>query len=145
MWHTALRYVLVSITTVCLGLVVIGVAFGLLHWSARSSNYVAFVVTGVPSYYLNRAWAWKKTGRSHLLKEVIPFWTVAFAGLATSTWSVDFVDSHAAAMTSSRVLRTGLVMFATMAAFGVIWILKFLVLNRYLFAPVVAEPTDARD
>ena len=65
------------------------VAFGMLHWTARAANVVACAVATVPSYYLNRCWAWGRRGRSHLWKEVVPFWVIAFAGLALSTWAAD--------------------------------------------------------
>jgi len=132
---TAIRYALTSAISVVIGQLTLILAFGVLGWTPRSSNYLAFVVAGVPSYYLNRKWAWGKSGRSHLLKEVLPFWVIALVGLALSTWAVDFVDTNAQAVVSSRALRTVLLMGASMAAFGVVWIGKFLIFKRYLFGP----------
>ena len=55
------------------------------------------VVAIVPSYYLTRAWAWGKRGRSHWRKEVLPYWLMSFAGIAFSllgaTWVKQIVHS----------------------------------------------------
>ena len=79
------RYTLVSVISVLVSLVVLFIALYFFHWSARTSNIVAVAVSAIPSYVLNRAWAWGKTGKSHLLKEVVPFWAMAFLGLVIST------------------------------------------------------------
>src|SRR5213082_2162840 len=78
------RYTMVS---------VISVIVSELHWAARWSNVTAVAVATVPSYELNRKWAWGKHGKSHLWKEVVPFWILAFIGLAFSTWAADYAES----------------------------------------------------
>ncbi|MEA2702349.1 MAG: hypothetical protein QOD63_294 [Actinomycetota bacterium] len=103
-------------------------------WSARTSNIVAVCVSAIPSYWLNRAWAWGKTGKSHLMKEIVPFWSMALLGLILSTWSVDFAESHAASITSSTIGQKLIINVAALAAFGVLWVGKFVILNRVLFA-----------
>lgn len=75
------------------------IVFGVLHlWSEIPSVVVSTVIVTVPAYYLNRHWAWGKSGRSHLLKEVIPFWTTSFAGLLLASLAAGlahaFSDAH---------------------------------------------------
>ena len=60
----------------------------------------------IPSYYLNRYWAWGKQGSRHLLKEVAPFWALTFVGMAFSTWTVDFAESFAVDRYDSRLIQT---------------------------------------
>ena len=48
----------------------------------------------MPAYYLNRAWVWGKRGKSHLTKEVVPFWAFAFSGLVLSTIIVALIVPH---------------------------------------------------
>ncbi|HUS62317.1 MAG TPA: GtrA family protein, partial [Acidimicrobiales bacterium] len=83
----AIRYTLVSIIAFAVFEMSLFVLLGLLHWSARDATILANVIGGVPSYYLNRRWAWGKRGRSHLMREVVPFWALAFISLAFSTWA----------------------------------------------------------
>jgi glycosyltransferase XagB len=110
------------------------VAFGMLHWTARAANVVACAVATVPSYYLNRCWAWGRRGRSHLWKEVVPFWGIAFAGLALSTWAADLGSALARDAAASHAVTTAIVMTSSLLAFGVLWVGKFAIFNALLFA-----------
>jgi hypothetical protein len=85
---------------------------------------------------------WKKGGRSHWWREILPFWVMSITGigfaLVTSTWAHDFADSHHL----HHLARTVLVVGANIAAFGTLWLLKFIILNR-LFAQIAeAEVGD---
>lgn len=135
------RYTLVSVISVLVSLAVLFVGLYFFHWSARTANIVAVGVSAIPSYMLNRAWAWGKTGRSHLLKEVAPFWAMAFLGLVISTWAAVFTKSNAHLITTSRLGVTLLVMASNIASFGVLWLGKFMILNKVLFAH---RPADVR-
>lgn len=128
----AIRYTLVSVISVAVNQVGLFVLFTILGWTARSANILACVIAGVPSYYLNRHWAWKKRGRSHLLKEIVPFWAIALAGLAFSTWAADFAETQAEGL--SRLAQGLIVNMAALAAFGVLWVGKFVFFNKVLFA-----------
>lgn len=124
------RYVSTSCLCVVVGQLTLAVAFGAFGWTARAANYLAFVVAGVPSYTLSRRWTWGRTGRSHLLREVVPFWAIAAVGLVASTAAVSVADTYGRAVTDSRALRTAVLMVASFVAFGGVWIGKFVVLNR---------------
>jgi putative flippase GtrA len=79
----------------------------------------------IPSYLLNRYWVWGKRGRNHFWREVFPFWAMAALGLVLSTIFVWFVDQ--------RTDVTLFLMAANLSAFGLLYIAKFLVLDRVLF------------
>ena len=128
-----LRYSLVSLVSVGVSQSVLLVAFGVLHWTAQLANMVACTVATVPSYYLNRSWTWGRRGRSHLWKEVVPFWALAFLGLALSTWAADLGSTLASHAAASHVATTVIVMTAALLAFGVLWIGKFAVFSSLLF------------
>lgn len=127
-----IRYSLVSVISVMVSQVVLFVAQS--FWSARTSNIVAVCVSAVPSYYLNRAWAWGKTGKSHLMKEIVPFWSLAMLGLVFSTWAADYAESNAHQVTSSDLVARLIVNGAALAAFGILWVGKFFIFNKVLFA-----------
>ncbi len=129
----AFRYMVVSAVSVGVSQVALFVAFAGFHWTARSSNVLACVLGGIPSYWLNRSWTWGKSGRSHLLKEVLPFWALAFIGLVYSTWAADAAESWAMDTSDSRLVQAAIVNGTVIAAFGVLWILKFILFNKVLF------------
>ena len=130
----AIRYSLVSAISVAVNQVALFFLYTGLHWTARSAAIAASALGGAPSYYLNRRWTWGRKGRSHLVKEVLPFWVIAFAGLAFSTWAASFGDSVARDVASSRFVRGAIVNFSALAAFGILWVAKFVFFNKVLFA-----------
>ncbi|HUZ19973.1 MAG TPA: GtrA family protein [Acidimicrobiales bacterium] len=129
------RYASVSVITTVL-------AQGLLYLfyrvigikSAAESNLFATAITTVPAYYLNRTWAWGKRGRSHLWREVVPFWTIAILSIVLST-AVVRVVAHATVHVHSRSLQTLAVQGASFLTYGVIWVGKFMLFNKVLFRP----------
>lgn len=127
------RYTMVSVISVVTGQVLLALAFGVFEWSAAWSNVFAVGVSAVPSYYLNRAWAWGKRGRSHFMKEVLPFWGMAFLGLALSTYFVDVAEGRALDYSDSRLVQTAIINGAALAAFGLLWVAKFVILNKLMF------------
>jgi len=129
----AVRYMLVSVITVAVSQVAFAGFYILFHWTAKWSNVGACVVGGVPSYSLNRSWAWGKTGRSHLLKEILPFWSLAFLGLILSTFTADFAETWAHHTTQDRTLQAAIIMAAIIGAFGALWVVKFIIFNKVLF------------
>lgn len=139
---TTVRYLAVSALSVVLGQVALALAFGGFGWSAKWSNLFGFIIAAFPSYYLNRIWAWGKTGRSHFVREVLPFWIIAFLGLAFSTVAVDIVEHRTVALAAEHSAeRTGLIMAASLGACVVLWALKFMIFQRYLFGSAVPRPS----
>lgn len=129
-----LRYAAASVTSAAVGQAALMVAFGAFRWSARSASLFAFTIGAVSSYHLNRVWVWGRGGRSDLLREIVPFWTVAAAGLALSTATIVVAEDRAALVTESHAIRTAVVMAAALLSAVLVWLLKFLILDRYVFA-----------
>jgi len=131
----AVRYMMVSVVALVASQLTLFVLFAGFHWTARSANIAASVTGGIPSYSLNRRWTWGKRGRSHLLREVAPFWIVAFASLALSTVAADLAESWAVDLSGSRLVQGLIVNAAVIATYGVIWVGKFLLLNVLFVTP----------
>jgi putative flippase GtrA len=131
------RYTATSVISVIVSEIVLFVA---LHFfSAITSNIIAVAVGTVPSYELNRKWAWGKSGKGHLWKEVVPFWALSFLGLVFSTVLVGFVaDEVNKATLSGKLAING----TNLAGFGILWVGKFIIFNKILFAhhPEDLEP-----
>lgn len=96
------------------------------EWSAVASNVFAVSVSAVPAYVLSRYWVWQKRGKNHIMREVVPFWSLTLLGFVLSTVAVWFVAEQWA--------PPPLVINATnLAAFGVVWVFKFVILDQVLF------------
>ncbi|MGH9028943.1 MAG: GtrA family protein [Acidimicrobiales bacterium] len=140
------RYTAVSASSTVVSFVVLTIVYGVLKlWTEVPSVLFANVLAGVWSYNMNRRWAWGKAGRSHVLKEVLPFCGMNLAGLTLSLlaadWAHDFGNSHHL----HHIVRTGLLVSTNLAAWGSLWVLKFLLFNqlfRVSHPPSVAQPRE---
>jgi putative flippase GtrA len=99
---------------------------------AGMSNVIAVCCGILPSYLANRHWVWGKTGRSDVLREVVPFWFLSLAGLVASTVAVSRVASLTAGSPSTT--RAVLLPLANLSVFAALWVMQFVVLDRVLFA-----------
>jgi putative flippase GtrA len=125
------RYSAVSVISALTSVVILTIVYGVLRlwtevWSVLFSN----VMAGFPSYFLNRQWVWGKSGRSHLWREILPFWVTSLTGIAFALFAASLAHNYAQAHNLHHLARTALVVGANVAAFGIVWLLKFLILNR---------------
>jgi len=138
---TLWRYAAVSVISTVLTEVLLYLFFRVAKvGSAAESNALAAGISTVPSYYLNRTWAWGKTGRSHVMREVVPFWTIAAVSLVLSTIAVGAADSAAKASLHSHTFETLAVLGANIGTYAVIWVGKFILFNKVLFVIPPTEP-----
>jgi putative flippase GtrA len=128
-----LKYTAVSGVSVVISEIALIIALHYFH--TTWANVIAVAAGTIPSYELNRKWAWGKRGKSHLWKEVVPFWAMSFLGLVVSTVAVDVVSAEYLTGDQARTVgQKALILFTNLAAFGVLWVAKFVVINKLLFA-----------
>jgi putative flippase GtrA len=130
-----LRYGAVSAIATATSLIVLGALVATRSVSAGWANVIATTVGMVPSFELNRRWVWRKNGRRSLTGEMAPFAGLCLCGLVLSTVAVHAAATWADHMGMSAGLRTLAVEGANLAAFGSLWVMQFLVLDRLLFSP----------
>jgi putative flippase GtrA len=128
------RYTMVSVISALVSLVILTITFGVLRlWDEVVCTLVANILAGIPSYYLNRQWVWKKSGRSHFWRELFPFWVMSISGIGFALYAASLAHNFAVEHQLQHLSRTILVVGANVAAFAILWLLKFVILNR-LFA-----------
>jgi putative flippase GtrA len=126
-----IRYTASSVITtgVSFGSIVILYGFKIIPgviWATLAGN----VIATLPSYHLNRMWAWGKRGRSAFRKEIVPYWSLAFAGIAFSQIGAFWVRSVVHSHSWNHLTDTALVAFTNLVCFAIFWVLKLLVFNR---------------
>jgi putative flippase GtrA len=126
-----IRYTLSSVITTGVSFSCIVIFYGLkiipgVIWSTLAGN----VVATLPSYHLNRLWAWGKRGKSAFRKEIVPYWSLAFAGIAFSQIGAFTARDIVRAHHWSHLLNTGLVAVTNLLCFAIFWVLKLLVFNK---------------
>jgi putative flippase GtrA len=129
-----LKYSAVSVINVAVGQSLLVLFHAVLHIGATTSNVLAVCISAVPAYFLSRAWVWGKRGKNHWMKEVVPFWGFALTGLVLSSITVTIATQFF----DSKLVPN----FANMAAFGILWVVKFFVLDSYMFGKHHHGPVD---
>jgi len=125
------KYTAVSAISTVVSFGVLFIVFGVLKlWGEVASTVCANAVATVPSYFLNRKWVWGKGGRSHLTKEIIPFWSLSALGIFVSIFGAAAVGHLGKVHHLSHLEQTVLVLLANLVSFGIFWVLKFLIYNR---------------
>ncbi len=133
-FHKFVRYSLVSAVAIVISQATILICTWLLGLSGIAANTIGALVATPASYELNRKWAWRKGGKSHLWKEVVPFWALTLVGFLASTGTVQIADSLCQSHGVTGLARSLAIMGASLFAYGVIWIGKFFLFNRLIFA-----------
>jgi putative flippase GtrA len=95
-------------------------------WATVFANFTATF----PSYWLNRAWTWGKRGRSHVRKEIIPFWTMSALGITFSIFGAIVAKKIIHGQNLPYLAGTALLVFANLMSFGIFWILKLKLFNH---------------
>ena len=123
-----IRYTLGSVYTTIFSQAVIFIVYGgHIIKGVVSVTLFANLVTTIPSYHLNRRWAWRKTGVSHWRKEVVPYWTASLSGIAFSTLGAFAAKALIHSHHWTHVFDTLLVTGENLICFVIFWILKMLV------------------
>jgi putative flippase GtrA len=131
-----IRYTMVSVISALTSLAILTIVYGVLRlWTEVFSTLFANVMAGIPSFILNRRWVWGKTGRSHFWREILPFAVMSLTGIGFALYTATLAHNFADAHQLHHLARTVLVVGANVASFGILWFLKFLILNR-LFAQI---------
>jgi putative flippase GtrA len=137
----AIRYSMCSVVGVVGTQILLFIFLHALEWKPVMSNFIAVTVMSVPVFMLNKYWVWGKRGRAHMRREVIPFWLFTVAGWILSTLMVILVVR----ITKTDAQPDGnkyAVQAANIAGFGVLWILKYLFLDKVMFGPHHHTPYD---
>jgi len=150
-----IRYSLTSVISTAVSFFSLLMIFGVFHlFGEVTSTVVANVIAILPSYYLNRSWAWGKTGKSHFRKEIVPFWSMAALGIFVSIFGAGLAKHLGNTWHLHHLGQTALVLAANVLSFGIFWVLKLLLFNRLFHSELEEydehlvheeeEPTNSR-
>ncbi|MFF1818812.1 GtrA family protein [Kribbella sp. NPDC058245] len=116
------------------------VAFALCYWFGAApllATVVAWVAGGIPNYVLTRRWAWERRGR------VLPYAIIVVGNAAVAAVVTSVTDKAAQAWIDSLFWQTMLVSSSYFLTFAVLFVVKFKLFDRWVFAEPVAVRTPA--
>ncbi|MFD7153198.1 GtrA family protein [Kribbella sp. NPDC059898] len=121
--------------------VVSQLAFALCYWfgtPALVATLVAWLAGAVPNYVLNRRYTWGRSGQK------LPY-TLIVVGSAVSAALVTSLTDHLVRGIDSHAWKTVLVTGSYFGTYAVLFIVKFVLFDRLVFAkPAAAPAAEAR-
>ncbi len=139
-----MRYVATSGFGVVSTQILLAIFLHVLDWKPLGANFVAVTLISVPAFMLNKYWVWGKRGRAHMRREVLPFWIFTVAGWSLSSIAVVLV-ANATKNPDVESLKDGnkyAIQAANIAGFGILWVLKYLFLDKIMFGGDHHTPYD---
>ena len=131
-WRRMSRYTMGSVVCFLVAEVTFVLLFKPHLLGARGASVVASIVGIIPGYTLNRQWTWGRRGKSDLWREVVPYWVTAL--VSTALAAVATGAANDAFANYSRDTRTIINAVAYMLTYGVLFIAKYIIFDRVLFA-----------
>ena len=135
-----LRYAGVSVVFVPLGQILIQVLGALVFTSTtaagvKETNWVAASIASaailtIPNFFANKMLVWKNTSKDNLRTQVIVFWIAAMLGVTFATGLTFVVDWM---IESHGWIEKVAVFFAQLAGFGIVWLGRYIILDRWIF------------
>jgi putative flippase GtrA len=130
LFGTATRYLGGSVVATVCSEVVFVVLYGPLHVGPTWSSVVAWIAGALPNYWLNRAWAWRRTGRPSFRDEVLPYATIILLTLLLAILTTKGADHLLRAHGISSGLRVGTVAVVFEGVYVVMFVVRFFLLDR---------------
>jgi putative flippase GtrA len=117
-------------------------AFVLCYWIGTRpawASVIAFLAGALPNYVLNRRWAWGRTGRANRTRELLPYAIIVVVTAIAAALVTSGTDHWLRGWTDSHFWQTVLVSAAFLGTYGVMFILKFVLFDRFVFAKPAAD------
>ncbi|MDE0652104.1 MAG: GtrA family protein [bacterium] len=130
-WYRLLRYSAASCIVAPMTLALLFLLHSVAGWDAWHANLLSVSVGAVPAYLIDRYWVWRQSGRNRLWGEIVPFWVITVVGAAASTVAVNAAE---------RWDNAGLLVLVNFGTYAVLWLVKFFILDRYLWPAARAAP-----
>ncbi len=135
-----LRYLGVSVVFVPVGQILIQILGntvfaeeidGVVHRDFTKASIASALILTIPNFLANKYVVWKDTSRDRLRTQILVFWVAAIAGVTFATLLTFLVEKQVHG--KGGLVEGGAVFIAQLAGFGVVWVARYLILDRWLF------------
>jgi putative flippase GtrA len=139
---TAMRYLGGSVVATVCSEVAFVVLYGPLHVGPTWSSVVGWLAGALPNYWLNRAWAWRRTGRPSVRHELLPYAAIILFTLVLAILTTKGVDHLMRAHDTASGLRVGTVAVVFLGVYVVVFVARFFLLDRLFLRLRTREAAD---
>jgi putative flippase GtrA len=133
---TFLRYGAGSLVAMgCSELMLIG-SYDLAGAGPLTAAVLAWAAGALPNYVLNRRWAWRtdRAGQGGRGRELVLYWAITLSTAAAAIATTTGMDAWVRGSVTSRGAQSLLLATVYLFAYGVVFILKFVLFDRWVFA-----------
>jgi putative flippase GtrA len=116
---------------------------GLVFDSYTTASLVSAAILTLPNFFANKYFVWQVTSRANLRSQVLVFWVAAMLGVTLATILTKLVEN--AMVDQTKLVRGVAVFFAQLLGFGIVWVGRFLILDKWLFKLAGDEPGRASE
>lgn len=142
--RTLAKFAAGSVMATVVSEVVLLSALGTHLTGPKVAAVCAWAAGAIFNYTVSRRWAWGLRGRSDLLREVLPYWTMSIVALVASTITTDLSHRYAATLFGGHALQTAFVGFVYLGTYGVLFIVKFCLYHFVLWGNRSQQPATTR-
>ena len=128
--HKLLRYFTGSVVATACSEACFVILYGLLDVGTTWSAIVAWLAGAIPNFWLNRNWAWQRSGRPSVRREVLPYAVIILATLLLATGATHLADVWLRDQHIAHAWRVLLVAGVFLGTYVVMFALRFVLLDR---------------
>ena len=142
-----LRYAGISLVFVPVGQILIQILAATVYkGDVNNFTYASITSAAVltfPNFFANKYLVWKATSKDNLRTQVIVFWVAAMLGVSAATGLTWLVEQQVHDKVSGTVEAVA-VFVAQLVGFGIVWVGRYLILDRWIFKVTHhgEEPSD---
>jgi putative flippase GtrA len=130
------RYAGVSVIATVIAQAGLALAYGLLRWPLPAAVVFSLAVSALPAYLLSRRYVWSGGDEDHQGRQAGSFLAVAAVGSLATISLVWAAVRLAHGTTSDHATLTLVANGASIVATGLIWVGRYFVLDRFVFARI---------
>lgn len=124
------RYTLITLVGSPTNLALYLVILTALDWPALAANLAAATVIAPATYLANRRWVWGRRTPHSLRREILPYWAMTLVSVLAASATLAVLELAGAPL--------GLLAVTPLLVYALLWIARFVLLDRWLFPDTAA-------
>ena len=138
------RFAIVTVGNLVLSIGLLALFVGIFRWSATVSTLLGAGIALGPLYLVSRYWVWEvDRQRARFLRDGAVFVLLNLPGVGISTVAASAAELVARHLGLSHGLSTILILVTVLTSYGVLWILRFFILDRWIWPQARARRKPA--
>jgi putative flippase GtrA len=127
------RYTIGSIVAAATSAVVFALLY-IMGVGTTACSVIAFIAGAIPNWTLNRRWAWQVKGRVAFGREVVGYVVVSALTLLASSEATAWTQHQVMSLPAHYGLRVALVTASYLAVFAILFAVRFVIYERWIFS-----------